>query len=47
MADVGDQRGEIEETCSHHYGRKDRGLVYFFSMATSFTKAALGVKDRG
>ncbi|MGB4261254.1 MAG: L-erythro-3,5-diaminohexanoate dehydrogenase, partial [Candidatus Cloacimonas acidaminovorans] len=26
---------------------KDRGLVYFFSMATSFTKAALGAEGIG
>ena len=26
---------------------KDRGIVYFFSMATSFTKAALGAEGIG
>ena len=26
---------------------KDRGIVYFFSMATSFTKAALGAEGVG
>jgi len=26
---------------------KDRGVVYFFSMATSFTKAALGAEGVG
>ena len=26
---------------------KERGLVYFFSMATSFTKAALGAEGVG
>ena len=26
---------------------KDRGMIYFFSMATSFTKAALGAEGIG
>ena len=48
MADVVINCVNIEDTeMSSILACKDRGLVYFFSMATSFTKAALGAEGIG
>ncbi len=48
MADVVINCVNIEDTeMSTILACKDRGLVYFFSMATSFTKAALGAEGIG
>ena len=48
MADVVINVVNIEDTeLPSIMACKDRGLVYFFSMATSFTKAALGAEGIG
>jgi L-erythro-3,5-diaminohexanoate dehydrogenase len=48
MADVVINCVNIEDTeMSSILACKDRGVVYFFSMATSFTKAALGAEGVG
>jgi L-erythro-3,5-diaminohexanoate dehydrogenase len=48
MGDVVINCVNIEDTeMSTILACKDRGLVYFFSMATSFTKAALGAEGIG
>lgn len=48
MADVVINCVNIEDTeMSTILACKDRGIVYFFSMATSFTKAALGAEGIG
>jgi len=48
MADVVINCVNIEDTeMSSIMACRDRGLVYFFSMATSFTKAALGAEGIG
>jgi len=48
MADVVINCVNIEDTeMPSIMAAKDRGLVYFFSMATSFTKAALGAEGIG
>ncbi|MBW6515843.1 MAG: zinc-binding dehydrogenase [Candidatus Cloacimonetes bacterium] len=48
MADVVINCVNIEDTeMSSILACKDRGIVYFFSMATSFTKAALGAEGIG
>ena len=48
MADVVINNVNIEDTeMSSILPCKDRGIVYFFSMATSFTKAALGAEGIG
>ncbi|HNX00209.1 MAG TPA: zinc-binding dehydrogenase [Candidatus Cloacimonadota bacterium] len=48
MADIVINVVNIEDTeMSSIMACKDRGIVYFFSMATSFTKAALGAEGIG
>lgn len=48
MADVVINCVNVEDTeMSSIMACKDRGIVYFFSMATSFTKAALGAEGIG
>ncbi|HOD53164.1 MAG TPA: zinc-binding dehydrogenase [Candidatus Cloacimonadota bacterium] len=48
MADVVINCVNVEDTeMATIMASKDRGLVYFFSMATSFTKAALGAEGIG
>ncbi|MDD4156059.1 MAG: zinc-binding dehydrogenase [Candidatus Cloacimonetes bacterium] len=48
MADVVINNVNVEDTeMATIMACKDRGLVYFFSMATSFTKAALGAEGIG
>lgn len=48
MADVVINCVNVEDTeMSSILACKDRGIVYFFSMATSFTKAALGAEGIG
>jgi len=48
MADVVINNVNVEDTeMASIMACKDRGLVYFFSMATSFTKAALGAEGIG
>ncbi|MDD3050765.1 MAG: zinc-binding dehydrogenase [Candidatus Cloacimonetes bacterium] len=48
MADVVINNVNVEDTeMASIMACKDRGIVYFFSMATSFTKAALGAEGIG
>ncbi|MDD4277410.1 MAG: L-erythro-3,5-diaminohexanoate dehydrogenase, partial [Candidatus Cloacimonetes bacterium] len=48
MADVVINVVNIEDTeLPSIMAARDRGLIYFFSMATSFTKAALGAEGIG